>query len=37
MVYRLIREACDELFRKLMMVRGKFKGSDKGRPVLPID
>jgi hypothetical protein len=32
-VYGLIGEACDELFRELMMVRGKFKGSDKARPV----
>jgi hypothetical protein len=37
MVYRLIREACDELFGELIIVRGKFKGSDKARPVLLIN
>jgi hypothetical protein len=36
-VHGLIREACDELFKELMMVEGKFEGSDKGRPVLSID
>jgi hypothetical protein len=36
-VYGLIGEACDELFKELMIVRGKFKGSDEARPVLLID
>jgi RecQ family ATP-dependent DNA helicase len=37
MVHGLIGEARDELFGELMMVGGKFEGSDEGRPVPPID
>ena len=37
MVHGLIGEARDELFGELMMVRGKFEGSDEAKPVPPID
>jgi hypothetical protein len=36
-VYRLIKEACNKLFKELIIVRDKFKGSDKGKPVLFIN
>ncbi len=36
-VHGLIGEARDELFGELMMVRGKFEGSDEARPVPAID
>lgn len=34
-VHRLIGEARDELFRELMIVRGKLEGSDDAKPVPP--
>jgi hypothetical protein len=37
MVHKLIREACDKLFRELIIVRSKFKGSNKAKPVLFIN
>jgi hypothetical protein len=37
MVHGLIKEACNKLFKKLIIVEGKFKGSDKGRPVPSIN
>jgi hypothetical protein len=37
MVHRLIREACDELFGELIIVRDRLEGSDNTKPVPPID
>jgi hypothetical protein len=36
-MYKLIEKACDKLFKELIIVRGKFKGSDKDRPILFIN